>query len=122
MIDQARKPILSGVCERVCRALAAVPLLDADLVLDDARRFAIARIFFGHPDESIAEDLHTTAAAREMAQHYRDLSALEIVWIDGQVRLHLWAANCASIPATRYGALYKATLERAAAGDDAKLN
>lgn len=120
MIDPARKPVLNGIAQTVCRAIGKFPLLDADVILDEARRFALTVNFSGFSPERITEELRFGPIPSEFAKHYEGLSATEIMHVDGMVRLHLWPAHFATMPSTKFGAQFQAYMERAATGDDSK--
>ncbi len=116
MIDPARKKVLDGIGHTMCRALSARPLLDADVILDEVRRFALMRIFSGHPDDGVQGVMQCGPLVLELARHYAPLSAAEVMYIDAMMRHNLWAAHFATLPDTRFGAQWEAFLERAKSG------
>jgi hypothetical protein len=117
MIDEARRPAVQAVCDALSAGIASYPLPLADALLDEARRFALTRIFSGWTDDRIEDLVRPGADVVALAKHYVKLSAAEIVVADGMLRLNLWAGHFANMPATRFGRQFAAAAQLAQAVD-----
>jgi len=106
------RTIVKRLCEHIPRLLCAHPLLLADGILDEARRFFITSYLSGSPDEVVKEQLGTPGEAVAIAGLYIGLSIEDVLIVDCQSRLRLWIAHFASNPGTRFGAGYAKVLER----------
>ncbi len=118
MIDPARKPTLGRVCEAVCRALTEYNLPLADKAVYDASVIALLTIFEGASTAEVQKKIGVDAPITiELGRHFENLSAAEVAFVAGHVRLALWPAHYMTRPDSRCGQQWQATLERAAAAD-----
>jgi hypothetical protein len=87
---------------QICDRLS---LFEADLALDDARRFIWIRQFSGAPDLAIKDQLSELRldVALEIADRMIDIvSALEAESIIMEVRVAIWMAGYAAIPGSLF--------------------
>ncbi|MBF0247992.1 MAG: hypothetical protein HQL36_07965 [Alphaproteobacteria bacterium] len=103
---------LVGECE-------GLTLIDADIVLDDARRYLWLKQFTGASDEAMLERLagpHLTGAARIAEQLVGVVTPLEAEQVFLEVRTVLWMAEFAAIPESLFARQLQAHDERNRAG------
>lgn len=122
MIHATRKPALDAAIEAVSRDLAAHDLMVAEVIAFETTMAAMMAIFSGDPIADVRVKMRSRPEVVALGRHLEGLSAAEVMHVHTHARLIMWATTFATMPATLCGRQWAATLEKAALGDDAKLN
>jgi hypothetical protein len=109
------------IVREVCDAVVGYDLMTAEVVVFEATLARLMCIFSGDTIDEVARKARLRPKAVEISRLLEGLSAAEIVWIHGHVRLMNWPAHFALMPDTRFGQDFQTCMERAAR-DDAKPN
>ncbi len=117
---EVRAAIVNRLARAIAEKLAGHPLLLADGLLDEARRFFLASQMSGVRDEAVIAHLGTPAEAVGIAGRCIGLSIEEMLKVDELIRWGLWSAHFATMPETRFGQLFTAKLAEATDEEGAK--
>jgi hypothetical protein len=99
------------LAREVAKSIAHHPLLLADGLLDEARRFAMLSGMSGASDEVVIAQLGTPPEAMTIARQFNGLTLEELMVVDRWTRLNLWCAHFATLPETKFGAGFVSAME-----------
>lgn len=103
--------------------LAGLKFVDADRMLDEARRVLWSIAFAGATLDGAMRILDPPAPARAVAELLKDRTVLETEKLLLDARLFLWMQNYARVPGSRFGQQLAAFIDRSTLpSDPSKLN
>ncbi|MGH6881563.1 MAG: hypothetical protein ACREFM_11630, partial [Hypericibacter sp.] len=113
MSDQPteRQKALGSLSDEISRTLGSMPLLEADAVLDEARRFSFTKTYSGYTDLAVRKVLDTSDTATLIAVILVGLTLDEAETVIAVVRRTLWPAHFATKPKTHFGRQFAAYVQ-----------
>jgi hypothetical protein len=112
-------PSTGALADEIAALLRALPLLEADVVLDEARRFAFTKVFSGYSDDSVRSTLRPAEIVLAVASWFHGIDLDETQKAIALARRTLWSAHFAAMPETKFGREFAAYMERVQNGNDA---
>lgn len=103
-----REPeILARLAGEIAQSLAAYAIVDADVVLDEARRLVFLVQFSGAGIDECIERLAVPAEAVVVARKFEGFTIEEVGIVVPTARYALWVANFATLPDSAFARMAK---------------
>jgi len=95
-----------GLVASITNTLVGLTMIEADKVLDDARRVAWLRVFSGASVEKIQGELKVSESALNICGLTEGMDLYELEQKFTDVRMNIWGQNYAQFPDTPFGRQY----------------
>jgi hypothetical protein len=87
-------------------------LIEADICLDDVRRFIWIRQFSGASREALEKELAPVPVAYEIIDAIGEATPLDAEELFLEVRLYLWMSTFIRVPQSQFSQMFEATIEK----------
>ena len=110
-IERLRECGFSDRARAIAEYCKGMSLIEADICLDDVRRFIWIRQFSGASREALEKELTPVPIAYEIVEALDDATPLDVEELFLEVRLFLWMGTFARVPNSKFSRMFEAFIE-----------